>query len=207
MVTDWLIKHWKLLVAIALFILFVIIGSTIWITITSDHWFSKLILKYFDSWSIALGAAATVTLAIVAFASIMENRRVRDEDKEWDFRRRTLDEIVSWVTEARRCCIPPSGAGKEAFREWGRGIITTVSSEGEWATMTANIFGQEFRDKVANANEVVMAFCNKLREIDESSEATDESIRESMAQHFKSMLIATGSVLEAALKLKIEYKL
>lgn len=182
---------------------------------------SAYLTSGFNAFPSALVAWGTLMLAAATFMLIrhsekQEQRRredeqqKRDEDKELNFRRRTLDEIINWVTEVRRAYVPPPGAGPEAFHEWGRRLITAYSSKGDWVEMTANVFGHEFRDNVSNANEVVIAFCNKLREIVEFCEITDvadEAIKEVMAEQIKNVLIATSSVLADALKVKIEYKL
>lgn len=97
MVTDWLVRHWRLLIIILMVSLLIIIGLTIWITISSDHWLAKLILKYFDSWSIALSAAATFILACVAVGSIIENRRIREEQTRDERHRQALERVRNWA--------------------------------------------------------------------------------------------------------------
>lgn len=207
MVTHWLIRYWKLLVAIALFILLVIIGSTIWITITSDHWFSKLILKYFNSWSTALGAAAMVTLAIVAFASIIENRRIRAEERETDSKRKTLDGIVNWVIQINKDCVGPAETGEKAYKEWCKGITLSMVGEGKWVFRNSNIFGAEFSGEVNNLLAKIMNLDNKIKEIGRSGKYRDKESLEMLSGCFLSVLEATDIVLDAALKIRSDQKL
>lgn len=95
---NWFLKHWKVVIPISI----VIIIITIWISLTSEHWRSALILKYFDSWSIALSAAMMFLLALAAFWAIVENRRIRVEEKERESKRRRLEEVQRWIYEVVR---------------------------------------------------------------------------------------------------------
>lgn len=76
MFSNWVIRNWK--VALLVFLIFIIL--TVWITNTSEHWLSKFILTYFDNWSIALSAGVMLVLAITAFWTIADNRRMRVEE-------------------------------------------------------------------------------------------------------------------------------
>ena len=90
---NWFLKHWKVVILIPI----IIISITVWISLTSEHWLSALILKYFDSWSIALSAAMMSLLAFAAFWTIVENRRIREEQNQEERRRLALERIRGWA--------------------------------------------------------------------------------------------------------------
>lgn len=130
MIIDWLRKHWKL----ALGVVLLVICLTLWITATSDHWLSKFILRYFSSWSVALSAAAAVILAVVAFESIMENRRIRAEDREreselrlFNESRRSIEEICNWA-EKGIAALTPAGAASSLDIMEMQDILPTIAA-------------------------------------------------------------------------------
>ena len=93
MLNRWIKKYWWLFVLG--FVL--IIALAFLITLTRTNPFSKTILLFFNDWSIVLSALTTVILAAVAFWSIREGRRIREEDKLRDIRRFALDKVYLWI--------------------------------------------------------------------------------------------------------------
>lgn len=47
-------------------------------------------------------AGAALILASAAFRSVDENRRIREQDAEVDFKRRQLDSILTWAQDIKR---------------------------------------------------------------------------------------------------------
>lgn len=86
-------KYWRL--CLLGFVL--IIALALLITVTRTNPFSKVILLFFNEWSIVLSALTTVTLAAVAFWAIRESRLIREEDKLHDLRRFALDKVYLWI--------------------------------------------------------------------------------------------------------------
>lgn len=174
--------------------------------------------QWLKDWAIVLSAAATVTLAVAAFWAIRkttgqsrklieENRRIRSQDAELNFKRQTLNDIVNWVIDINKYCIPIGGVGEETYKEWGRGIVASISGSGKWAVRNAQVFGKEFQGKVDNLLTVSLGLCDKIREVSQSKESTDESVPKILSKHSLEVFKATDSVLNAALKIKSDNKL
>lgn len=76
-----------------------------------------------SDWLIGISALATLALAIAAFRSIKENRRIRDKDRDLDFKRRTLDGILNWAQEVhRQIFMPRVDIGAATFVELQHGL-------------------------------------------------------------------------------------
>lgn len=85
MVIAGVVKYkWVILVCFL-----IIIGLAVWVSATSGHQISSFILKFFNDWSTALAAGATLLVAIIAFLSFSEGRRHRNEQMK--------DEIDDWA--------------------------------------------------------------------------------------------------------------
>jgi hypothetical protein len=95
MILDWLTKHRRWVIAGCA----IIIVFTILIEVFSSYCWASSILKYFQHWSVALAAGATLGLAYIAFISILENRQARALDRK----ARLLNEIIDWAIDISKC--------------------------------------------------------------------------------------------------------
>lgn len=196
----------------------VLFGLIIFVDMSRLEWWAKPVFDFLNRQAIVLSAAAAVTLAAAAVwavrttadqtrTMIAENRRIRDEDKELDFRRRTLDEIVNWVIDVNKRCIPPTGIGEEAYKEWCRGITSSLGSEGKWALRNSNILGSEFNEKINNLLGKIITFNDWIKKIGESSKYSDKEAQEILSKYFVNTLESTDEVLDKALKIRSDQRL
>lgn len=160
-----------------------------------------------SEWLISISAFATIALALAAFLSIRQNRHMRAEEKQSDFKRRTLNEIISWVIQVNKSCIPPRGIGREALKDWSRNIVTSLSSEGKWASRNSNIFGSEFNKNIDNLLRKITNFNACIIAIMESSDTTNKQAKEMLREPLANTLKATDKVLDRALKIRSDEKL
>lgn len=161
-----------------------------------------------SEWLISISAFATIALAVAAFLAIRQNRHMHAEEKQSDFKRRTLNEIISWVIQVNKSCIPPSGTGKEAWKDWSRNIVTLLSSEGKWASRNLNIFGSEFNKNINNLHRKISNFNDLLTTIWELSDTSTKQAKQKMLREpLANILEATDKVLDRALKIRSDEKL
>jgi len=161
-----------------------------------------------SEWLIAISSLATIALAIAAFLSIRQNRKMLAEEKQSEFKRRTLNEIISWVIQVNNSCIPPSGTGKEAWMDWSRNIVTSLISEGKWASRNSNIFGSEFNNNINKLHRNISNFNALLATIWESSDtSTKQAKQQILSEPLANILKATDNVLDRALKIRSDEKL
>lgn len=108
-------------------------------------------------------AIATFVLALIATASIIvtlvirerdiaENRRIREEDKELNFKLRLLDEVRDWAREAVKLGFLYERT-KTSFkaRLVFENMIEDVSKTTDVADMAAKIFAAELESPVTKA--------------------------------------------------------
>lgn len=208
MIINWLRQHWKL----TLVVVFLITCLTLWITATSDHWLSKFILKYFDSWSVALGAAAAVILAVAAFESIMENRRIRAADRKretelrlLDENRRSLEEICNWA-EKGIAALTSSGASSSLDILEMQDVLPTIAAKNisimdDARSLPSDKLGKELIknvDKAASELKEVISFLD-LKKQSAALEPEYTPKRDSLKKSFT-------KVIEVASKLKVALK-
>jgi hypothetical protein len=92
---NWLIKHRKSAYAISIgFVVF-----TILVYIFRSQPIAKNIYEYITYWSTALSAAFTLVLAYIAYISISENRRIREEERDRNFKASSLEYIRRWAQD------------------------------------------------------------------------------------------------------------
>ena len=167
-----------------------------------NEWISPVVIATFTL------AIVTFLLAIAAFLAIRQNRHMHTEQKQSDFKRRTLNEIISWVIQVNKSCIPPSGTGKEAFKDWSRNIVTSLTSEGKWASRNSNIFGSEFSKNINNLHRNISNFNDLITTIWESSDTSTKQAKQKMFREpITNILEATDKVLDEALKIRSDEKL
>lgn len=189
---EWFVRHrrWIILVCVVVVLLAAIIS------VTRSHLISRFFLDYFRDWSVALSAGVTLVLAYIAFTSIIENRRMREEDKELAFKRRSLDGILTWAQEIRKQCLMPRPTELYEY-ELAQGLQTT-SIQNRWVVMTAGIFGEDFQAKVDKAAKDLSAYIQALAPLAQREQ--DTTSRNSLMQ-------SLNVVLEAIFKIKLDYKL
>lgn len=163
----------------------------------------KFIEDYFDHWSALLSACVTAILAIIAFWSIMENRRIRLEDRHLESERRALSEVIQWASELQTQILlfPADSISLSDIRLRTMGLIWRSHS----AALAAGVLGKEFQDKT---NELVDG-CKTLLNLasialkDPEKEDTPEKVGEVVS----SLVQCCNQVFEAAYGIKSERKL
>jgi len=152
---------------------------------------------------ITLGAAilvggGTLFLGIMAWRTIRQTTSIQKAEK----REGLLNEIIDWVIQINKSCIPPSGIGREAYKEWSRNIVSSLSSEGKWALRSSNIFGSEFNKNINNLLGKISNFNDCITGIRESSDISTKQAKEMLSKHVANTLKATDDVLDIALKIR-----
>lgn len=133
---------WLLLLWFAVF--------TILLEISPKSVLIKSILEYFSQWSNVFSAITAITLAVAAFSTIYENQRSRAEDRDLEFKKRLLEQILNWTQETRKRCFK--------FRDFSLGAfqlsrdLQEMLVEGSWAEKTAEIFSSELKSNIVEAN-------------------------------------------------------
>jgi hypothetical protein len=183
MIYDWVTGHRKLILLVAVF--FVLI--TFIISANSDNPLCRFILDYFDSWSQVFRTLGTLFLALIAYIGIMEERRIREEERDLNHKRRSLNEIINWAGNVREICLMPGSLREQA-------VVGASMAAGEWATMTAGIFGSTFKSIVAKANTDLVSCAGLAPDAEEN--VTSELLQKSI-----------NAVLGAAYNMKIRYKI
>jgi len=93
MILEWLTKNRRWVIAgCAIVILF-----TILVEVFSSYSWAESILSYFQHWSLALGAGATLALAYIAYISILENRRIQETNRIEERDRLASARIRDWA--------------------------------------------------------------------------------------------------------------
>lgn len=144
-------RRWIVIVIVA------IIAVAILISATRSHPVPKFILDLFNDWSVALSAAAAIILAIIAFSAIMENRRIREEDRVLRHKLEALDEISDWTYKTLALTfsiyIP-----NEQERQKVRALFPIQSLAGASILAAAGLFGEEMVKKVSATEEPLHRF-------------------------------------------------
>ena len=161
MILNRLYKHRRKLIGFFL----AIVGLAILITIFSEHPVSAFILKFFDKWSIALGAAATVALAYVAAMSILENRRTREEDRKLNFRLSSLDEVRDWAREAVKLGFLYNRATNASEVLQVTNLIEEIAKTTDATNIAAQVFPNELTDSVNRALRALTADQDKTGKV------------------------------------------
>lgn len=97
--------------------------------------------------SAMVSAGAALILASAAFRSVDENRRVREQEAELDFKRRQLDSILTWAQDIKR-----EWASQTHYIEYQPvPRLEAVAARNDWVTIMAQTFGTDFHDIVRRA--------------------------------------------------------
>lgn len=180
-------------------------------------------------WALVLSAVATLTLAGAAFWSIIDNRHIRLKDRDLEFKRRSIGEIIQWVRALREAVHEPSEI--KAFMLSNRRVrLQSLQLEGHNMATVASIFGHEFQAQVERVQENLAEFVGMLPTLLEElppehgkavRELVDKAIPQSVhkglfddeesvskyREQFKLLILSTVEILEAAFSIKNELKL
>ncbi len=202
---NWLGKYWPFVLAgaIALFLAIFVqffrkaerFADTVLQTVSNE------IFVFLSDWAIVLSASITLLLVIAAFLSIIENRRLREEERDLDFKKRMLDDIMNWVKDVRQRVSEPRILGRESVSEL-KESLHVPGLEGEWSVEKAKAFGEGFADLVGKANQNAFELYGILQEIEKGNEVSWDSVVEPTDVLISSL----QSVLESAVKLKKQHR-
>jgi hypothetical protein len=95
MIYNWLIKHRKS--AYAIFISFVVF--LILVYIFKSQPIASGIYEFIDYWSTPLSTIVVLILAYLAYISIAENRRIREEERDMNFKASSLEYVRRWAQD------------------------------------------------------------------------------------------------------------
>lgn len=142
--------------------------------------------------SAIIAAGAALILAAAAFRSVDENRRIREQEAELDFKRRQLDSILTWAQD-----IKTEWASQTKYIEYQPvPRLEAVAARNDWVTMIAQTFGTDFHDIVRRTatylHEYTDAWANNPDKVTDAGEGLQKSLDE---------------VLMAAYRIKSELKL
>ena len=98
-------------------------------------------------------ALVTAILAVAAFKSIRENRRIRKEDRESEFKAKALNNIERWIKEALE--VKSEYIRVPRFEVVDSELLRRVEikrdvlvSQNEYITMQAKLFDSEFTSQI-----------------------------------------------------------
>ncbi|MGD9116441.1 MAG: hypothetical protein PVJ61_04600, partial [Dehalococcoidia bacterium] len=89
---NWLRRHWRWIVVIAI----AIITAAVLISIFRSNPFCEFVIYFFNDWSLALSAGATLLLVYITLMTVRENRRIT-----------ILGRIQDWANESIRLLDAP----------------------------------------------------------------------------------------------------
>ena len=122
------------------------------------------------------GSAAVVLLYVI-YMSYMQTQRVREEDRELDYKRRQIDGILNWALEVRRKLLLPRNYELGDYEL--RRALENVAVGDEWTIMTAAIFGKDFqrtvRKTAKNLRDYILAL-SQTKEIKGRGDALTKSL-------------------------------
>ena len=153
MILDWITKNrcW-VIIGCAIIIIFTIIVEAF-----SNQIWSAAILRYFQHWSLALSAGATLALAYIAYIAILENRRVREEDRVLHHKLEALDEIRDWAHQTLLLAFSAYNPNEE-WRRKVRALFSVQSLTGASILTAAGLFDEEMVKKVSATQDPLLKF-------------------------------------------------
>lgn len=128
--------------------------------------------------SAIVSAGAALILASAAFRSVDENRRIREQEAEFDFKRRQLDSILDWAQDIKR-----EWASKTQYTDYQPlPGLEAVAARNDWVTMIAKTFGDRFYVIVTTAanclHRYTDAWANDPDKVTEAGEELAKSLHE-----------------------------
>ena len=179
----WISRH--RLLTVVVFVTF--ISLSIAISATESDSVSRFILNYFNNWSAVFRTVGTLTAAYLAYVAIIEGQRIREEARDVEHKRRSLEEIIEWTRNLQKLCFQ-RGSSRQIEE------VAVVVAAGDWVVMTAEIFGQDFKDLVNKARNEIASCTMEMSEPGERPQS-------------EAILKSVNDVLEAAFILKIQLKI
>ncbi len=193
MILEWLTKHRRWVITGCVIILI----FTILVEVFRSYFWASSILDYFQHWSLALSAGATLALAYIAYISILENRRIREEERERAIKTRALAIVRNWVFDSLELITLNAQYTDEHRREefdFGRHILykiqdakTELLRKTEEVLHSATLFGPQFFSLVDEG-------FNTLKGFIEQGMAENPNITE---QYKKSFGLLFANILKA----------
>lgn len=142
--------------------------------------------------SAIVSAGAALILASAAFKSVDENRRIREQEMELDFKRRQLDSVLTWAQDIKR-----ELALQTHYIEYQHlPGLEAVAARNDWVTIIAKAFGTDYHDIVKRA-------ATYLHEFTEAWAHNPDKVKNAG----KGLLKSLDEVLMAAYRIKSEQKL
>jgi len=202
MIYNWLSKHKKSAYGIAIaFLIF-----TILVYAFRSCWFFRPLYEYIDYWALPLSAAFMLVLAYMAYISITEDRRIRKEERERDFRRRCLSDIEDWAEKGISLLIEI----RLPEHQWVKShqLLKPLSAKNKWMMDASRVFAEDDKKallkKVDEAAENLKQYCEVLEKNISGSYLTDE--KEMLSRH-EGLLKSFNEVLARIADLKIKLQL
>ena len=122
----------------------------------------------------ALVAWGTILLAYVAYMSILENRRIRTQEREHDFKRRCLKDIQDWAEKGISFLMELGVPDIETRKSLT--LLAPLRAMNKWMMDASRIFAEDDKKallkKVDEAAENLKQYC-KVLERELSSEGID----------------------------------
>jgi len=169
---DRLISHPRL--AWGLFIGFLIF--TILVYAFKSYPFVSRIYEYIVYWSTALSAVFMLVIAYMAYISITENRRIREKEKDYEFKRRCLSDIQDWAEKGINVLTSwPVPVDRHEMKQI-RPHLKPLSVLNKWVMDASRVFAGDDKKallkKVDEAAENLKQYCEVLEGM-RSSEGLD----------------------------------
>ena len=209
---KWLAKYWWPLLIAAIVLCSVILVDIF----KSESWLAKRVFDFLDDWAVVLSAAATVTLAIAAFWAVRqggertsividENRRIRAEERESDFKRRCLDDIHEWVLKAIGFFSQERSMQTKHELELQIADLEPVWAEKASIVRASSAFNTHFQEAVEEATKNVGEYFNSLTRIMmHMPMITEKDVALALRETTRKSLV---KVLESAAELKVKLQL
>ena len=156
----------------------------------------------------ALSVVATLVLAFAAFwsvsAMIEYQRSTASEQRDLEFKRRSMDEVIQWAREVQKQFFIPSESAIPSL-SLVRSRLYSLTVDTIAIVSAAVIFGQEFESKVKTLLEDVQRLADEISvfQDDSSTEKTAEKLHSYITPFWQS----AEQVLKLAYELKVESKL
>jgi hypothetical protein len=179
----WISRH-RLLTAV---IVLTVISLSVAISATDGYPVSSFILNYFEDWASVYRTVGTVTAAYLAYVAIIEGQHIREEARDLEHKRRSLEGIIEWTREVQGLCFQ-RGSSRQIEE------VAAAVAAGDWAVMTAEIFGLDFKELVNRARNQIASCTMDIPETGEIAQSD-------------AILKSVNDVLEAAFRLKIHLKI
>ncbi|HEY83039.1 MAG TPA: hypothetical protein G4O01_07135 [Dehalococcoidia bacterium] len=106
-----------------------------------------------------LAGVATLVLAYIAYISITENRRIRDEDIDREHKRKALIEIGDWAMEGYDLFYGYRGSSYTHSEEWEK-RLTRLWAKKEAIVVASEEFHTDFSQSVKDARDELNNYWN-----------------------------------------------